>query len=46
MHEFYWPIAKDDTMEVITKYKDYQFFQKKTSKPTNHGHFVQGTRRI
>jgi hypothetical protein len=28
MHGFYWPTAKDDAMEVITKCKDYQFFQK------------------
>jgi hypothetical protein len=23
---FYWPIMKDDTMEVIKKYRDCQFF--------------------
>jgi hypothetical protein len=25
-HGFYWLTAKDDTMEIITKYKDCQFF--------------------
>jgi hypothetical protein len=25
-HEFYWPTAKDDAMEVIKKCKDCQFF--------------------
>jgi hypothetical protein len=23
---FYWPTAKDNVMEVVTKCKDYQFF--------------------
>jgi hypothetical protein len=35
MHGFYWPIAKDDMMEVVTKYKDCQFFQKQTMKDVN-----------
>jgi hypothetical protein len=26
MHEFYSPTAKDDTIEVVTKCKDCQFF--------------------
>jgi hypothetical protein len=26
MHSFYWPTAKDDAMEVMTKYKVWQFF--------------------
>jgi hypothetical protein len=34
-HGFYWPTAKDDTMEVITKCNDYQFFQKQTTKHVN-----------
>jgi hypothetical protein len=34
-HGFYWPIAKYDLMEVITKCKDCQFFQKQTSKYAN-----------
>jgi hypothetical protein len=34
-HGFYWPIAKDDSMEVIMKCKDCQFFQKQTSKHEN-----------
>jgi hypothetical protein len=25
-HSFYWPISKDDAMEVVTKCKDYTFF--------------------
>jgi hypothetical protein len=25
-HGFYWPITKDDAMEIVTKCKDYQFF--------------------
>jgi hypothetical protein len=25
-HGFYWPTAKDDVMEIITKCKDCQFF--------------------
>jgi hypothetical protein len=35
MHDFYWPTAKDDAMEVITKCKDCQFFQKQTMKHAN-----------
>ncbi len=34
-HGFYWPIAKDDAMEVITKCKGCQFFQKQTMKHAN-----------
>jgi hypothetical protein len=34
-HGFYWPTVKDDEMEVITKCKDYQFFQKETTKHAN-----------
>jgi hypothetical protein len=34
-HGFYWPTTKDDMMEVITKCKDCQFFQKQTSKHAN-----------
>jgi hypothetical protein len=33
---FYWPTTKDDTMEIVTKCKDYQFFQKQTMKHANH----------
>jgi hypothetical protein len=29
MHGFYWPTAKDDVMEIVTKCKECQFFQKK-----------------
>jgi hypothetical protein len=25
-HDFYWPTAKNDAVEVITKCKDCQFF--------------------
>jgi hypothetical protein len=32
---FYWPTAEDDAMEVVTKCKDCQFFQKQTSKNAN-----------
>jgi hypothetical protein len=35
MHGFYWPTAKDDAMEAVTKCKDCQFFQKRTSKHVN-----------
>jgi hypothetical protein len=31
-HEFYWPTAKDDVMEIITKCKECQFFHKQTTK--------------
>jgi hypothetical protein len=34
-HDFYWPTAKDDTMEVITKCKGCQFFHKQTMKHAN-----------
>jgi hypothetical protein len=34
-HGFYWPTTKDDTMEVIKKCKDYQFFQKQKTKHAN-----------
>jgi hypothetical protein len=34
-HGFYWPTAKDDTMEIITKCKDCQFFHKQTMKHAN-----------
>jgi hypothetical protein len=29
MHGFYWPTAKNDMMEIVTKCKECQFFQKK-----------------
>jgi hypothetical protein len=32
---FYWPTAKDDAMEVITKCNDCQFFQKQITKHVN-----------
>jgi hypothetical protein len=34
-HGFYWPTTKYDTMKVITKCKDCQFFQKQTTKHAN-----------
>jgi hypothetical protein len=34
-HGFYWLIAKDNAMEIVTKYKDYQFFQKQITKHAN-----------
>jgi hypothetical protein len=34
-HGFYWLTTKDDVMEVITKCKDCQFFQKQISKDAN-----------
>jgi hypothetical protein len=34
-HGFYWPTTKADTMEVVTKCKDCQFFQKQTMKHAN-----------
>jgi hypothetical protein len=37
-HGFFWPTIKDDAMEIITKCKDCQFFQKQTTKHTNHLH--------
>jgi hypothetical protein len=57
-HEFYWRIAKDVTMEIITKCRDCQFFQKQTTTYANplltvrnlrnrhRGRLAQGTRRI
>jgi hypothetical protein len=36
MHGFYWPTTKDDAMEIITKCKECQFFQKQTTKLANH----------
>jgi hypothetical protein len=34
-HGFYWPTAKDDAMEIVTKCKECQFFQKQTMKHAN-----------
>jgi hypothetical protein len=34
-HEFYWLTAKDDAMEIVTKCKECQFFQKQTKKHMN-----------
>jgi hypothetical protein len=34
-HGFYWPTAKDDVMEIITKCKECQFYQKQTTKHVN-----------
>jgi hypothetical protein len=34
-HEFYWPTAKDDAMEIVTKCRECQFFQKQTTKHAN-----------
>jgi hypothetical protein len=34
-HGFYWPTAKDDAMEIVTKYRDGQFFQKQTIEHAN-----------
>jgi hypothetical protein len=34
-YEFYWPTAKDDTMEIVTKCKECQFYQKQTMKHAN-----------
>jgi hypothetical protein len=34
-HGFYWPTAKDDTMGIVTKCKECQFFQKQTMKHAN-----------
>jgi hypothetical protein len=31
-HEFYWPTAKDDAMEIVAKCRDCQFFQRQTTK--------------
>jgi hypothetical protein len=34
-HGFYWPTDKNDVMEIITKCRDFQFFQKQTTKHVN-----------
>jgi hypothetical protein len=34
-HGFYWPTTKDDAMQIITKCKECQFFQKQTTKHAN-----------
>jgi hypothetical protein len=34
-HGFYWPTAKDDVMQIVTKCKECQFFQKQTTKHVN-----------
>jgi hypothetical protein len=34
-HGFYWPTAKDDTMEVVKKCRDCQFFQNQMTKHAN-----------
>jgi hypothetical protein len=34
-HVFYWPTTKDDTMEVVTKCNNCQFFQKQATKHAN-----------
>jgi hypothetical protein len=34
-HGFYWLAAKDVAMEIITKCKECQFFQKQTTKHVN-----------
>jgi hypothetical protein len=34
-HEFYWPTAKDDAMEVVKKCRDCQFYQKQMMKHGN-----------
>jgi hypothetical protein len=34
-HRFYWPTAKDDAMEIVTKCKECRFFQKQTTKHVN-----------
>jgi hypothetical protein len=34
-HGFYWPTAKDDAMEIITKCKERQLFHKQTMKHVN-----------
>jgi hypothetical protein len=34
-HRFYWLTIKDDVMEIITKCKECQFFQKQTTKHVN-----------
>jgi hypothetical protein len=37
-HGFYWPTTKDDTMEIVTKCEECQFFQKQTTKHANPLH--------
>jgi hypothetical protein len=37
-HRFYWPITKDDAIEIIIKCKDCQFFQKQITKHANPLH--------
>jgi ribonuclease HI len=39
-HGFYWSTAKDDVMEIVTKCKDCQFFQKQTMKHVNPLHLI------
>jgi hypothetical protein len=34
-HGFYWSTAKDNAMEIVTKCKECQFFQKQTTKHVN-----------
>jgi hypothetical protein len=34
-HGFYWPTSKDDVIEIVTKCKECQFFQKQTMKHVN-----------
>jgi hypothetical protein len=34
-HGFYWPTAKDDAMKIVTRCKEFQFFQKQTTKHAN-----------
>jgi transposase InsO family protein len=35
MHGFYWSTAKDEAIEIVTKCKECQFFQKQTTKHVN-----------
>jgi hypothetical protein len=34
-HGFYWPTTKNDMMEIVTKCKECQFYQKQTTKHVN-----------
>jgi hypothetical protein len=34
-HGFYWPIAKDDAMEVVKISRHFQFYQKQMMKHAN-----------
>jgi hypothetical protein len=34
-HGFYWPTTKDGVIEIVTKCRDCQFFQKQTTKHAN-----------